>query len=104
MMREDDLPGIAAARILTVETPAEKVQLPPPPAHVDEAAMMWRPLDEVDNSHRVALAPSEDDGAASAAGIWMGVNMLHAVMVESRPRRAEDEPDDNDDTDEKPRP
>ncbi|MBX7104334.1 MAG: hypothetical protein K1X57_09635 [Gemmataceae bacterium] len=102
-MRDDDLPGLAAARILMIETPADKVQLPPPPpSRVDESAMLWRPLDEVDNDNRVALAPP-DDGAASAAGVWMGMTMLHAVMVDARPELVKEEPRKNRKDEEEPR-
>jgi hypothetical protein len=89
-MRDDDLPGYAASRILMIGSPADQVKLPPPPpARVDESAELWRPNDDATIDHRVPLAAEGDESAQAAAGIWMGMTALHAVLADGRPGHAD---------------
>jgi hypothetical protein len=79
----------AKAHVLMLDTPANQVQLPPPPpARESEAPAMWHPVDQLDDqTERIPLATEGDEDAANAFGIWLGVSALHAAILDARPER-----------------
>lgn len=88
-MFDDELLVDAKAKILMLDTPANQVQLPPPPpARESEAPAMWHPADRVDDQiDRIPLEEQGDSEAANAFGIWLGVTALHAAILDARPER-----------------
>lgn len=93
-MSDEEFFADVPARFLMLETPADRVQLPPPPpAAVSESAAMWRPADLQDAEDRVALGPSEDERSAAAFyAVWLGGTLVHMNLMESRPEREEPPP------------
>lgn len=89
MFNDDNILINPTERILMVETPANQVQLPPPPpAREIEAPAMWHPTDRVDDqTERIPLANESEKDAANAVGIWLGMSALHSVVLDSRPER-----------------
>ena len=48
-MSDEEFLSLATARVLMIETPADRIELPPPPpAAVSEAPAMWHPADVSD--------------------------------------------------------
>jgi hypothetical protein len=88
-MSDEEFFADIPARFLMLETPADRVQLPPPPpAAVSEAPAMWHPVDSQDSDNRVALGPTEDQRSAAALyAVWLGGTLVHMNLMESRPER-----------------
>lgn len=75
-MGDDELLYLASARMLVLHNPVDRVELPPPPAAVDEAPVFWQPADRPDQMERVPLSNQEDRAAAAVMGLWMGAQVL----------------------------
>src|SRR4051812_13000772 len=88
------------AKVLILDNPTDRVQLPPPPAKVDEAAAMWKPADQPEQMERIPLSSEKDEGAALAMAIMLGGPAIQLIMPEKPELTDEDEPGLDD---EKPR-
>jgi len=91
VMSDEEFFADIPARFLMLETPADRVQLPPPPpAAVSESPAVWHPVDSQEAENRVALGPSEDERSAAALyAVWLGGTLVHMNLMESRPEREE---------------
>jgi hypothetical protein len=99
-MTEEDLLYLASARMLVLHNPSDRIELPPPPAAVDEAPVLWQPSDRPDQEQRVPLSNEDDRACAAVMGMWMGAQVLELSRPEpeakdppKRPRK-DDEDDD----------
>ena len=108
MFDEDEFLAGATARILMIDSPADQIQLPPPPpAREIEAPAMWHPIDRLDDQERIAIPDQGDRDCANAVGVWLGVSALHAMVLDSLPERRRavalnrDEEDDDDENNKK---
>ncbi|MFL5328009.1 MAG: hypothetical protein ACJ8C4_03785 [Gemmataceae bacterium] len=87
-MIDDQLVYMASARMLMIDHPSTRIELPPPPAAENEAAVMWRPADRPDDMERIPLTHESDRSAAALMGIWIGIQALEI----SRPDPVQEKP------------
>jgi len=81
------------AKVLILNTPADRVELPPPPpAKVDEAAAMWKPADQPEQIERIPLANEKDEGAGLVMAAMLAGPAIQLILPEKPELADEDEP------------
>ena len=98
-MIDDQLLYMASARMLMIEHPATRIELPPPPAAENESAYVWQPSDKPDEMERIPLTGEHDRSAAALMGIWIGMQALEI----SRPDPVQENPGIPNEDEDKPR-
>lgn len=84
------------AKVLILNQPADRIELPPPPAKVDEAAALWRPADRPDEIERIPLSENKDDGAGLVMAAMLIGPAVELILPEKPERRTgEPRPDDD---------
>ena len=104
-MVDEDFLHLASARMLVLHNPADRIELPPPPAAEDEAAVLWQPADRPDQMERVPLSNEDDRAVAAVMGMWMGAQALELSRPDPVKKDLPQRPlnDDEDDDDREPR-
>ena len=101
-MSDDNLLYLASARMLVLHNPAERVELPPPPAAVDEAPVLWQPSDRPDQMERIPLSDQDDRAVAAIMGMWMGAQVLELSRPDPVKKELPVRPTDDEDDDREP--